>query len=41
MTSGLATAMAPIEPVGCSSKMGDQVRPKSSVRHTPPSTAPT
>ena len=31
-----AMAMAPMEPVGWSSKMGFQVRPKSSVFHTPP-----
>jgi hypothetical protein len=36
-----ATAMAPIDPVGWSSKIGAQMRPKSVVFHTPPFTAPT
>src|SRR5580700_10424687 len=36
-----ATAIAPIDWVGWLSKMGCQVRPASSVFHTPPLTAPT
>ncbi len=36
-----ASAMAPIEPVGWSSKIGAQVRPASVVFHTPPFTTPT
>src|SRR5882757_4969877 len=35
-----ATAIAPIDCVGCESKIGFQVRPSSSVFHTPPLTAP-
>src|SRR5581483_536442 len=31
-----ASAIAPTEPVGCPSKIGVHVRPKSSVFHTPP-----
>src|SRR5450755_550606 len=34
------TAIAPIDCVGCESKIGIQVRPSSSVFHTPPLTAP-
>ena len=35
-----ATAIAPIEPVGWSSKIGIQVRPSSVVFQTPPLTTP-
>ena len=31
---------APIEPIGCASKIGFQVRPASFVSHTPPLTLP-
>src|SRR5579871_5424276 len=34
------TAIAPIDCVGCESKIGFHVRPSSSVFHTPPLTAP-
>ena len=35
-----ATAIAPMDCVGCESKIGTQVRPSSSDFHTPPFTAP-
>jgi len=35
-----ATAIAPIEAMGCESKIGVQVRPAFSLFHTPPPTAP-
>jgi len=35
-----ATAIAPIDWVGCPSNIGCQVRPPSAVFHTPPFTAP-
>ena len=42
MTLGLETetSIAPIEPDGCSSKIGFHVRPKSVVFQTPPLTMP-
>jgi hypothetical protein len=35
-----ATAIAPIDAIGCESKIGNQVRPPFVVFHTPPPTEP-
>jgi hypothetical protein len=35
-----ATATAPIEAIGCESKIGNQLRPELVVFHTPPPTEP-